>query len=336
MHLGIEIGGTKLQLGVGQGGQLEALERRDVDLARGAQGIQEQIEVVSRELFDRFDIKSIGYGFGGPVDGVKGEVVTSHQVAGWDSFPLRRWTEERFRVPVYLGNDCDAAALAEARFGAGANADVVFYVTVGTGVGGGLVIDGHLHGIESTELRPLASAEIGHLRPGLAGESVHHTVESISSGMGMETRMQELLQNGSVHPLLPESSNESLGDDEFDLTSRCGGDLDQLTARMIGEAASYGNSIALRVIDEAVRTLGWAIAQVVSITAPRVVVVGGGVSLMGDVLFYDPLRAYAKQYVFPPLENEFEILSPTLGEEVVVHGAVCFAEDCAKPTNVSK
>ncbi|MBM79282.1 MAG: hypothetical protein CMJ78_01655 [Planctomycetaceae bacterium] len=332
MYLGIEIGGTKLQLGIGTGGNLEALERRDVDISAGAEGIRAQIEAVGRIVCQRYPIEAVGYGFGGPVNSADGTVVTSHQVSGWDNFPLRKWTEDLFSVPVHLGNDCDAAAIAEARFGAGAGQQVVFYVTVGTGVGGGLVIGGELHGLSDSQARPLASAEIGHLRPGLIAENAHHTVESISSGMGIETRVREQIQFNTQHPVLDgqeiptQELEASFEDDRFDLTSRCSGDLEQLTAQMIAEAAADGNGLALCAIDESVRTLGWAIGQVVSLTAPSIVVVGGGVSLMDETLFYLPLREYAKQYVFPPLRDRFEIVPPTLGEEVVVHGALAFAE----------
>ena len=90
--------------------------------------------------------RAVGFGFGGPINGPAGIVTTSHQVAGWDNFPLAEWCTKTFGVPTYLGNDCDMAALAEARFGADAAKRSVFYVTVGTGVGGGLVLDGQLFG----------------------------------------------------------------------------------------------------------------------------------------------------------------------------------------------
>ena len=176
MFLGIEIGGTKLQLGVGRadGSEPVALERRDVDPSLGADGILAQIEEVVPYLIRENPVERVGYGFGGPVDAAAGTVITSHQIHGWQGVPLQSWTEERSGVPTVLGNDCDCAALAEARFGAGQGRRVVFYVTVGTGIGGGLVIEGHSHG----RGRP-AVAEIGHLRPGLRDDRADATVESL-------------------------------------------------------------------------------------------------------------------------------------------------------------
>ena len=147
MYLGIEIGGTKLQLGVGHGDGSEfvAFERRTVDIARGAAGIREHISCVGRDLIAAHSIERIGYGFGGPVLGARGIVQKSHQVAGWDNFPIVEWTQSELGVPTFLGNDCDVAALAEASFGGGRAARSVFYVTVGTGIGGGLVFDRQIH-----------------------------------------------------------------------------------------------------------------------------------------------------------------------------------------------
>ena len=164
MFLGIEIGGTKLQLGVGDGrsGELVELVRADVEAEKGATGILRQIKQLGSRLIASHQIQGVGIGFGGPVDVSQGRVIKSHQICGWDNFHLSDWCRESFGRDVVLGNDCDCATLAEARFGAGQGRSSVLYVTVGTGVGGGFVHDGRLLG----KGRPAAS-EIGHLRPGL-------------------------------------------------------------------------------------------------------------------------------------------------------------------------
>lgn len=311
MFLGIEIGGTKLQLGVGvgTGEPFVDFRRFDVDCKAGAAGIRDQIASAGRELAGEHAVERIGFGFGGPVDAVGGRVITSHQIDGWDDFPLVAWCEERLGRPVVLGNDCDCAALAEARFGAGRDSQTVFYVTVGTGIGGGLVIGGVLHG----RGRP-AVAEIGHLRPGPLAVDATSTVESISSGRGIERRAAAAIESTDEAP-------------STRLLELCGGQPGRLSAKHVADAARDGDALALGVLEEAVRTLGWAVAQVVTLTAADRVVVGGGVSLMGEDLFYAPLRRCAAEYVFPPLADEFEIVAPELGEEVVVHGALALAAD---------
>lgn len=339
MYLGIEIGGTKLQLGVGDasGGELAALVRHDVDSRRGARGILEQIESAATGLIQKHDIQSIGIGFGGPVDSAAGVAIKSHQVAGWDGFPLVRWCRETLGRPAVLGNDCDVAALAEASFGAGRGARIVFYITVGTGIGGGLVVDGRLHG----QGRPAAS-EIGHLRPGVNADRREMTVEAIASGpaiaaaalarmTGQVSRPLESIRGPLDHPnrqqIKQRLADVKDAEQEFitDLANRCGNDADRLTAKVIAQAAADGNEIARQVLDHACQALGWAIAQVITLVAPEVVVIGGGVSLIGEQFFFMPVRAETARYVFPPLAGSYRIVPAGLGELAVVHGAVALA-----------
>ncbi len=310
MYLGIEIGGTKLQFGVGagDGSPLVALERAEVDSALGAEGILRQIEVLGRSLMNRHDVARIGIGFGGPVEPAIGRVTTSHQIAGWEEFPLARWSEKTLGKQTVLGNDCDVAAFAEAKFGAGKNHARVFYVTVGTGVGGGFVIEGKSDGTA----RP-AIAEIGHLRLGLDAGELDGTVESYASGRGIELAMRNRLRS----PLKTEEISE--------IITLCAGDIESLTAKQIVQLAAEGNPLALEVWQQAIKTLGWGIAQTITLLAPHVVVVGGGVSLSGEDLFFAPLRQFIRQLVFPPLVGSYQVLPAMLGEEVVLHGALAVA-----------
>ncbi|MCA9024023.1 MAG: ROK family protein [Planctomycetaceae bacterium] len=322
MFLGIEIGGTKLQLGVGDGARahFEAFERYDVIPKEGAQGILRQIEASARNLSNRFNIERVGFGFGGPVDGATGRVITSHQIEGWTDCPLVDWVQETLELPAVLGNDCDCAALAEARYGAGQGHRTVFYITVGTGVGGGLVIDGHVHGTD----RP-AVAEIGHLRPGLPADDSHATVESLASGWGIAATARAALQDAPTRiqdRLMPHGRPSLVDADRADLLERCGGDVASLTTLMVGKAAAAGNQGARAIIRTGTDALGWAVAQMIALVAPEVVVIGGGVSLMGEELFLNPVREAVGRYVFPPLADACQLTSPQLGEEVVVHGAV--------------
>lgn len=315
MYLGIEIGGTKLQLGVGHGDGSEfvAFERRDVVIANGGAGIRDQIRSVGRELVQRHGVERIAYGFGGPVLGAQGIVQTSHQVSGWDQFPLVEWTQQELGAPTTLGNDCDVACLAEACFGAASQAQSVLYITVGTGIGGGLVFDRKIHGTS----RP-AAAEIGHLRPGLDATSPKDTVESRAAGPGIaiatQQTLQKVIESGQLTP------------DAVDLLDRCGGHLESLTTKSIGESAVAGNLLARNQYASAARVLGWAVAQIITIVAPEVVVVGGGVSLVGEDLFFAPLRSAVQDYVFPPLARSFKLVPAALGESVVVHGALALAK----------
>ncbi len=310
LFLGIEIGGTKLQLGVGsgQGPPFVGFRRQNVDAKKGAAGIRAQIEETGSELIAQYSVQGIGFGFGGPIDAAQGIVTKSHQVAGWDGFPLVEWCQKTFGLPTFLGNDCDMAALAEARFGAGRGRRSVFYITVGTGVGGGLVLDGRLYGSD----RP-AVAEIGHLRPGLEATEPNVTIESLAAGPAIERAARSALADlGALHP------------DAAQLLAACRGDVGRLSGKMIAESAAAGNGLACTVIEGASRALGWGIAQTITLLAVETVIVGGGVSLAGET-FFKPLSRFVAQFVFPPLRGSYAIVPPQLGEEVVVHGAIAQA-----------
>ena len=311
MFLGIEIGGTKLQLGVGEGdgGAAAAMERRAIDPQRGAQGILEQIAELAPPLIRAHHVQAIGIGFGGPVDAAAGIVMKSHQVAGWEHFRLTDWCLERFGLAAYLENDCDAAGLAEARFGAGRGAKVVLYVTVGSGIGGGLVTEGEIFRGQGR-----GAAEIGHLRPGVQAVWPDQTVESIASGWGIAAAVQTRLADAT-----------SIAADAIDLLKRCGRVPARLTTEIIVRAAGDGNLLAAEALAQATQVLGWAIAQAITLVGADAVVLGGGVSHAPAELFLEPVRRAAAQYVFPPFAESYRIVPATLGESVVVHGALATA-----------
>jgi len=339
MFLGIEIGGTKLQLGVGDGvgGPLAALKRFEVERARGAQGIRAQLQQTGQELIGQHGVTAVGIGFGGPVDADAGRTIKSHQIDGWDDFPLGDWCRKTFGLPIIVANDADTAGLAEARFGAGQGSRIVFYITVGSGIGGALLLDGQIYRGGTG-----VAAELGHLRPGLQSIRPDQTVESLASGWGIAAAAQAVLSEPISHPLGPlisggrplgpESIRQRLIEreeaaEEFaaDLLERCDGRVEQLTGKIVAEAAADGNALAEEVFRHAVQTLGWAIAQMITLLAPEVVVIGGGVAQLGEALFFAPLREAVDRYVFPPLRRCCRISPAALGEEVVVHGALALA-----------
>ncbi|GAB6165698.1 ROK family protein [Thermostilla marina] len=349
MYLGIEIGGTKLQVGVGTGTspQLVDLRRDTVDRSRGATGILETIRRRVLELQAQHTVEAIGIAFGGPIDPTKGRVVKSHHVEGWDDFPLVEWCRNTLKLPAVIANDADLAGLAEAKLGAGQGADIVFYITVGTGIGGALIQHGTLY----TGSCGIAS-ELGHLRPGPEAESPADILEAWAAGWGIAAHAKAALQSffpdrlpatrldDLPRPILETATANAPfraidGNDTppelrraaEDIWQLADGNLSRVDAKLLGEAASSGNLFALRILDTGIRHLGWGIAQVITLIAPQRIIVGGGVSLMGEELFFAPLRRAVAQYVFPPLADRYEIVPAALGEEVVVHGALVFAAD---------
>jgi glucokinase len=318
MYIGIEIGGTKLQVGVGLGdGTLTGLWRESVDVAAGPEGIRRQItaavpELLNRSGLDRSQIRAIGIGFGGPVDDATHTITKSHQIEGWDNFPLADWITEMLGWPAVLGNDADVAGLAEALFGAGKGLSPIFYITIGSGIGGGLILNGEIY-----RGCGRGAAEIGHLRVP-AGRVIdperlgYEPVELQASGWAIGERARKKLLNpvarARAKPLL-------------DLLQ---GDVDQITAQRVGQAASLGDEFARSLIDETCECLAEAICHVITLLCPRRLVIGGGVSLMAEQ-FFAPLRKSVSQRVFRPFADCYDIVPAALGEEVVVHGALALA-----------
>ena len=312
--IGVEIGGTKLQATLADAETLEPISslREQIVPAKGAEGIRQQLCAMIHSLTAQGEADAMGIGFGGPVEAKTGITTTSHQVEGWDQFPLAHWCREEFGLPTTVRNDCDTAALAEASLGAGQKHQSSFYVTVGSGIGGGYVVDGNLVGTS----RP-AFAEIGHLRPWVVHRGTGETVESQSSGFGIPQQLKHWLK------ILDDDDC----DDEYDIIlQRCDGNLDLLTTRHIVELAQADSGMCHVVLANAVETLGWAIAQVITLMAPEVVIVGGGVSLMPEELFLLPLKEHVAKFVFPPLAHSYEIVPAALGESVVVKGALLLAK----------
>lgn len=343
MYLGIEIGGTKLQVGVGagEGAELVDLKRDGVERGAGAAGIRAKILELAAPLVAAHRPTAIGVGFGGPLLSDSGVTLKSHHVQGWDHFPLARWCQEQLGLPTRVENDADAAALAEAFFGAGRGANPVMYVTVGTGIGGGLVVNGQIYPGSGR-----GAIEIGHLRPGLDADQPEVNLESCSAGWGIAANAadylrQLLVERGRISEEAARDRrvatrprawafDELRRRDADDLLVRCQGKPDDITTLCIGEAALSGNRLAQEVISDAVETLGWGLAQAITLLSPKRVILGGGVSLMGEYLFFRPLRDHVARYVFPPFAGTYELLPAELGEEVVVHGAIAVAKTAVK------
>jgi glucokinase len=318
MYLGIEIGGTKLQLGLGRGdGQLAALWRGHVDRAAGAAGIRRQIVLALPELLlqagiGRDQVRAAGIGFGGPVDDATGRVITSHQVEGWDGFPLATWLSQLLEVPALLGNDADVAGLGEAHFGAGKGCSPLFYITLGSGIGGGLIVDGKIY-----QGAGKGAAEIGHLRlPFLRRDGVlqYLALEQIASGWAIAEWARKEMRRSQQHA---------------EMWSGVQGPDPELTARHVAAAAAQGDGTASAaawgILSVAWESLAEAICHVIALTAPRRIVIGGGVALMGEQLLFEPLRRLVAERVFRPFADSYDIVPAALGEEMVVHGAVALA-----------
>jgi glucokinase len=315
-YLGIEIGGTKLQLGIGRGdGILADLWRETVIVAEGPEGIRRQItqavlELLAKSGINRSQLRGVGIGFGGPVDDTTRTVIKSHQIEGWDNFPLADWISEVVQLPAILGNDADCAGLAEALFGAGKGLSPIFYITIGSGIGGGLIINGEVYrGVGR------GAAEIGHLRLRKIDDDSDHLqdyepLERFASGWGIEDRARRDARCN------PHQNITVLG-----LT----GAAQCITVSHIARAVALGDPDARWLLAFPLEYFAEALCQVIALLCPRRIVIGGGVSLIGEELLFEPLRKLVAERVFKPFADCCDIVPAALGEEVVVHGALALA-----------
>ncbi len=320
--LGIEIGGTKLQLGIGQGhGDLVVLERLSVEPSRHAAGILDQIRyafpiLLRNAKLDSAQIQAVGIGFGGPVDSEHGVIEKSYQIAGWDDFPLAAWIREHLEVPrVVVHNDADTAGLGEARFGAGRGHSPLLYMTVGSGIGGALILHDRIYrGFGK------GAGEIGHLgvvdaaRPGAPLAEL----EQVASGWAIARAAQDHARRVI----------EERGD--WVVLDRASGDPSRITTVFVAQAAREGDPESKTILARAHAAIAFALVQAITLIAPRRIVIGGGVSLIGEAEWFDPIRRLVEQDVFPPFRGGFEIVPAGLGEEVVVHGALALAHDAIR------
>ena len=305
LYMGIDIGGTAMSVGlVTEDGRLMELRRMSTPRAAGAQACLQELTAAAAELAKAKSRPiAVGIGFGGPVDPVAGCVRRSHHVPGWAGMELAAIFCRATGLPTYIENDANAGALAEALFGAGKGRDPVLYVNVGTGIGGGLIIGGKIY-----RGSHFNAAELGHIVLVPDGPQCpcgkRGCVEALASGDAIGRRAREMQQAGMLA--------DSLMADEG-----------ELTGKLVGEYACQGDKKAQRIIAEAGRFLGWALAIAANIIDPEIIVVGGGVAELGD-LYLAPARERYRELAMDYV-GDVPIVPAALGYDAGVIGAAAVA-----------
>ncbi|MDP7052073.1 MAG: ROK family protein [Verrucomicrobiota bacterium] len=296
VRIGIEIGGTKQQLVVGDAeGSIINRCRFSVDPAGGGPVIRERIAGELPALISKHQPERIGVGFGGPVDIARGTVAVSHQIEGWSGFPLRDWLHDLTVLPVTIENDANTAALAEALCGAGHGFNPAFYMNMGSGVGGGLVIDGKIyHGDAPGEV------EVGHLRLDPDGT----TVEDRCSGWAVDRAIRAAIIDKPDSILAQLIGEEKSGE-----------------ARHLAAALEQGDPIAQRLLDDVTDNLALALSHVTHLFHPQVISLGGGLSLVGDPLCRG-IAARLPGFLMEVYGTGPQIKLAELGEDAVPVGAL--------------
>ena len=265
------------------------------------------IQAIDSQIPNNGDEFKIGIAAPGPLDPRKGVIISSPNLAGWTNVPLRDQLSEHFDVPVFLGNDANLAALGEWRFGAGRGTDNMIYLTISTGIGGGVIADGQL----------LLGAR------GLAGELGHLTVVSNgpTCGCGIKGHIEAI----AAGPAIARNALSQLEAGQYSTLKDTLGAQGEITSVDIGKAAQAGDELAISVIEEAGFHIGHHLANLAHAFNPEVFILGGGVSLLGDLLFESIRRSLREHIMDPAYLDGVHVLPAALGDDAGLVGAMVLA-----------
>jgi glucokinase len=309
---GVDLGGTNIVVGMvtEDGRSLYGLQSQptpvsdgpDAVIARIATMVQDAVKASRAAVTGKVEVLGVGIGAPGPLDTARGIVHLAPNL-GWRNVPLRDRVSAATGYPAALDNDANCAVFGEWWRGAAQGARIVVGITIGTGVGGGIVIDGRLfHGASD------AAGEIGHTTIDSTGRRCkcgnYGCLEAYASGPAIASRAVEGIESGQ----------------QSGIGRLVHGDLTKVTAQTVYEAARDGDAFALEVVKDTARFLGTGVANLVNIINPEVVVVCGGVTLAGDHLF-EPLRGEVKRRAFKPAADACRIVPGALTGTAGVYGA---------------
>lgn len=311
---GIDLGGTKIRIGVvGPDGQLIRAETRPTAAASGPEDIIRRMAGFVRELAGPDDIAAVGLGAPGPINVRTGVVSFMPNLPGWEDYPLRDRLRGELGLPIALGNDGSVAALAEHRYGAALGTQEMVYLSLGTGIGGGIVTGGRL-----VDGATGGAGELGHMvldplgPPCACGN--RGCLEAFASGGGIARQARARLAGGAQSTLA--------------LLSRDDG---QITMQDVTAAARANDRFALELLADASVALGWGIVSLAHLLNPELFVFGGGLLAVQDLLI-DPAMAFAEEHMFAQQRRDAGFAMAVLAENAGVLGAAAIAHDLLEET----
>lgn len=297
--IGVDLGGTRLRAARFDD-DLNMLARDEVfTLAdQGLDATLQRMKTLVRAMIADTPVSGIGVSVPGPMNPYTGVVVAPPNLPGWHNVPLMRILHDEFNVPVYLGNDANVAALAEVVLGAAQGYRHAIFITVSTGIGGGIITDGRmLLGREGL------GAEVGHVVLVVDGRVSSLEKEAAGPALARQARARiEAGEHSQIRDLVK-------------------GDLSLISGATVGIAAEAGDPLAVSVIQRAGRMIGYGVASLLHLFNPDIIVFGGGVTQVGDLLF-DPMREGIKEgCIDSAYWRDLRIVMAALGENVSLYGA---------------
>lgn len=318
--LAVDIGGTKIIAAlITPDGNIETRVRALTGATGGKDASLNNLflaidDVLNTGGYNLEEIHSISIAAAGVIDMAKGVVTASPNLPGWFDVPLLALVRERYQVDAYLLNDAKAAAVAEHDFGAGKGIKNMIFLTISTGIGGGIIIDDRLYFGKSG-----VAGELGHMTVEASGPRClcgnTGCMEIMASGRAIALDARERVKKG-VKSILPELA---------------GGNIDNITAETVDAAARRGDAVALEVVNRAAFFLGVGMANIANIFNPGMIVVGGGVSKMGELLL-TPVRRVVRERAFKLAADDAAIVQAKFGDDAGVLGAASYAYNESKQT----
>ena len=309
IFVGADVGGTKVAAGLVHANGEIILHRRVpmVSNASAQEGLDAVLSAIAEVLADGAVVSGIGICAPGPLDPKTGIILNPPNLPCWRNFPLAKWVQQKYRVPVKVDNDANAAALAEARWGAGRGYRNVFYATIGTGIGTGMVMHDRIyHG------RTGAAGEGGHVSIDYRGPICRcgkpGCIEILASGTALAKRAGDRIAAGTKSSML-------------DLA---GGNLAAITGEIIGKASDTGDALAREILAETVEMLALWLSNMIDLLDPEVIVIGGGAAAL-LLPFFDSLRERVPQFAVNPRASEVPIVEARYHAESGIAGgaALC-------------
>lgn len=315
--IAVDLGGTQLRT-ARYDLELNLLQRENT-LTRADLGPQSTIDRMLTYIdmvmpVRRSDVLGIGISSPGPLNPVTGVIISPPNLPGWHNVRLVDIVSNEFDMPVYIGNDANVAALAEASKGAAQGCRHVVYITVSTGVGSGVISDGKL----VTGCAGLA-AELGHIPIIIDGGKVT-SVELEAAGPAIARRIKSALEAGASSRVI-------------DLVD---GDLTRIDAKAVGSAAADGDQLAIKTLAHAGRMIGLGIVTALLLFNPEVVVIGGGVAKTGDLIFAPMWQAVQEHILDGAFIADLRIEPAALGDDVALVGAAALAATAGGSLDISE
>jgi len=310
--VGVDIGGTKVAAGlVDSRGEIRSRSRTPMvanDASRGLAAVSTAIRDLLASSTNRQRMPAIGICAPGPLNPATGMIINPPNVPGWHNYPLGDEVRRIFSVPVKIDNDANAAALAETKWGAGRGYRNVFYATIGTGIGTGIVFDGRIyHG------RTGSAAEGGHMGVDSHGPlcpcGKHGCIEVLAAGPAIARRARQMLSENPKSLLLDMAS----------------GNPQAVTSEMVAKAHAAGDAVAKSVMGETLDLLAYWLGNIVDLLEPDVIIIGGGVSTM-LAPFLDEIRGRWKGACLNPYPQDIPLVLAHYKEDAGIAGAAALCD----------